>query len=246
MACSTFQEQMQVRLFGRPGDPVDDGELAEHVEACAECRAEWQRLQTLADAVCEWKANVPDIDVTDRVISAWRQHAERSKSNPAATWLRNQHASDAHTAMARPRICGSRQPLAASLAALAALVAFVALFDRPVTTSRPAGSDLIAVRDRHTMGSQVGMPSSPDVRTVVSDVGAAYLALVQDTAGVVNSATAMAVPDGFWSPPGTAESVPGMPWLEGVGRGWEPIQKTVGTMIDIFFRPPSADDPSQT
>lgn len=247
MSCDQIQEQMQQWLFEPQRRPARDAEWSQHLSDCPECLSEWHRLQTLADAIQVWRANLPRIDIADRVMSRAGQ-SEWSETTviPRRPAWADASGADADAGSITNPSRTSRSSLIASLAGLAALVVIVAVFDQPPNKHRPSGSATNVGRVQGVKPTAVASDASPDVRVVMAGVGSAYLALVQDTAGVVNSATAMALPVGFRSENGTADAVPGVPWLEGVGRGWEPIQKSVGNMIDTFLKPALADDPSQT
>lgn len=226
MSCSRIQEQMQSLLFEQRAASSAAAELNEHLADCPECQTEWQRLQTLAVAIQTWKASVPAIDITDRVV---------------AEIVRHQPASSNHSA-ART----SRRALFAALTGLAALLVVSTMLDRPSLTRRHTSVQSVTMSPHKESRASLEIAQGPDVRTFVSGVGSAYLAFVQDTAGVVNSATTMALPDSLRSTDASSNDASALPWLEGVGRGWEPIQKSVGTMIDTFLNPTPADDPSAT
>lgn len=246
MSCSDFQEQMQSLLFDQWRKDVGESALLEHVEECCECRAEWQRLQTLAEAVRAWKAAVPEIELTDRVVSAARQLHADTKTAAVRDHLSEPSDLRPYSAVQGHFAKSSRRALMASLAGLAALVMLVTVFDQPEPRSPTSHSIPSVTHEQNRQPFATEAASSPDVRTLVSGVGSAYLSVVQETAGVVNSATAMALPRGFRSADSAPDDVPGVQWLEGVGRGWEPIQKSVGTMLDTFLKPAPADDPSRT
>ena len=226
MSCSQIQKQMQSLLFEQRRMSSTDAELNEHLAGCPECQAEWQRLQTLAVAIHDWRASVPAIDIADRIVTEIvRQQPARSNSSGART---------------------SRRALFAALTGLAALLVVSTRLDRPSSPRPQTNVQSAAKSPRNEPSAALEFAQGPDVRTFVSGVGSAYLAFVQDTAGVVNSATTMALPDSLRTADAGSNDASALPWLEGVGRGWEPIQKSVGTMIDTFLNPTPADDPSAT
>jgi hypothetical protein len=244
---------MQSLLLEQRRTSSTDAELNEHLAGCPECQAEWQRLQTLAVAIHDWKASVPTIDIADRVVAEIVRHqsfgndaAASRESRPLLRGGSLPVSIGSHASSNNSGAKTSRRALFAALTGLAALLAVTAMLDRPSPPPRHTDTKSIAKSPRNEPHATLEVAQGPDVRTFVSGVGSAYLAFVQDTAGVVNSATTMALPDSLRSAEGSSNDASALPWLEGVGRGWEPIQKSVGTMIDTFLNPTPADDPSAT
>jgi hypothetical protein len=253
MSCSQIQKQMQSLLFEQRRMSSTDAELNEHLAGCPECQAEWQRLQTLAVAIQDWKASVPAIDIADRIVTEIvRQQPfgnDAAANRESRPLLRGGSLPVSIGSLASSNSSGartSRRALFAALTGLAALLVVSTRLDRPSPPRRHTNVQSVAKTPRIEPRATLEIAQGPDVRTFVSGVGSAYLAFVQDTAGVVNSATTMALPDSLRTAEGSSNDASALPWLEGVGRGWEPIQKSVGTMIDTFLNPTPADDPSAT
>ncbi|MBI5757780.1 MAG: hypothetical protein HZA46_04605 [Planctomycetales bacterium] len=253
MSCSQIQKQMQSLLFEQRRMNSTDTELNDHLAGCSECQAEWQRLQTLAVAIHDWRASVPAIDIADRVVAEIVRHQPFGNDAAANRELRPllrggslPVSTGSHAGLSSSGARTSRRALFAALTGLAALLGVTAMLDRPSPPQRHPDVQSVANSSRSEPRAALEIAQGPDVRTFVSGVGSAYLAFVQDTAGVVNSATTLALPDSLRSTDAASNDASALPWLEGVGRGWEPIQKSVGTMIDTFLNPTPADDPSAT
>ena len=88
MTCIDFQNQLQAMIESRV---MDDREaLASHAESCKSCRETWEQHAILEAVIPAWKAQVPQVDLADKVMLSLlsrtgtvQQHAATSSNNTA-------------------------------------------------------------------------------------------------------------------------------------------------------------------
>src|SRR5438552_3102078 len=88
MNCADFEE----RLHEQFGDSClsEAPDLLEHTLHCPACRATYERFRLLTDCIGPWRGQVPDIDLTDAVLSAHAVasviHSQRENIARTSTW----------------------------------------------------------------------------------------------------------------------------------------------------------------
>ena len=77
MNCSQFRSKLQSLVEQRSSlNAADDG-LRDHLSTCgrSECRQAWHELCLLDQAIRDWSAGFPELDLCERVVSELRSSA---------------------------------------------------------------------------------------------------------------------------------------------------------------------------
>ena len=173
MNCSEFEKLLESHLDFTPCEELDAAQR--HAQGCAKCRALWESITVLHEAIPVWKTAVPDVDLVARVF-------DRAAS-PSEDMFTAQPATPA--TVPTKRVDSALAVMVACLAAVALLLFL------PKDQDDEAPTVPIRVVDNET-----SIPQPLDV--LVKEAGGACLDLAQ---GAVASVTEIAVPaDDLWQP----------------------------------------------
>lgn len=76
MNCHAYRNHFTQASFQRtPLSKENDSDLAAHREACADCRRWTTEQHRLDEIITHWAADIPSIELTDRIVNAFR-HSE--------------------------------------------------------------------------------------------------------------------------------------------------------------------------
>jgi hypothetical protein len=84
LTCSEFDRLLFERTAERP---AADERLHAHAAACERCAVVWNEERALDAAIAAWMTDVPETDLTDRVLAGWRDEraAVSSPESPSKT-----------------------------------------------------------------------------------------------------------------------------------------------------------------
>jgi hypothetical protein len=143
LTCSEFDRLLIEQAAERNGG---DERLHAHAASCRRCAEIWNEDRALDTAIEAWKADVPDADLSERVLARWRQERE-SMLAPAPRRERAPAQGRRHFAL-----------LAA--AAAAGLILAVALFSQD---SRRTGFDQVTGSHPRAGNAVANQPNPPAV-----------------------------------------------------------------------------------
>lgn len=175
MNCTQFQQQLEAAVDNR--QLAQSPELSEHTTTCFSCRELWDEYLLLETAIAQWRGTRLDLDLTDRVLAAYR--AERATA-PVAIMTSNQTTtpppSESQVTLVRvPTPASGTRWWPMLIPAIAALaLAVMVLISRE-------GS-----RERQVVQPDI-KPSMPpeelaDLSEIVDDAKSAWLGLARSTA----------------------------------------------------------------
>lgn len=197
MTCDEFELRLDEALDRR--EPLSAAEFAPHMAKCSACQRAFEGAKLLSEAIVASRANLPRIDLADRVLE-WKQAEVRPQS--VDPW-------------ASRRV--SFRITAAAVTAVAMLVILGLQFARqppaqpPVARTTPAPRVVEGPRVAQTPVPREE-PPQVEVDELVETAKTAYLALAQDAAHTLRDAAAVIVPDKASVP--TLDSLPKAPKME--------------------------------
>jgi hypothetical protein len=278
MNCAEFEDRLnedfdasQKPRGGRLGT-VLSADLAEHAGECETCRGLSERLQLLADCLGVWRDQIPEIDLTEAVMSAHRRPSTEAERGPAAdSPVAVGILSAGSRRRALPRL-GSpglssrvvrRRAVWLAMGSLVAIAAFALLVPGlglvgpqsvpgPHMAVKPAGqnqdsaiaprSDAIAARSNEQVKD-----GADSVDPVLDQAQIAYRDLAQKAAGALDEVAMFVRP---LSSESRARAEPGgekgTGWIDGLQHQLKPIGRSLDDAFDFLWQAGESADPSKT
>jgi hypothetical protein len=155
MNCTTCKSELPDLLFDPGADPASGQhiQLRAHLDACAECRAEFAALQHTFDLLDAWKAPDPSPYFDQKLAVLLREE----QAKPAAGWLERLHTRLLFNTgrQFRPMLAGA---LALAVVAGGGTFAGVSLLSHPApipaTATASATVDDLQILDRNAQAIQ--------------------------------------------------------------------------------------------
>lgn len=170
MNCEKFQHAIDAAAERR--EQLDLTDYGEHLASCGNCRAVWNRYQTLAAAIHTARAQQVQVDWTDQLLpSILESQPAEAAVDPTVLPVR------------APQLAERTSPLP-SLVAVAALAVVIAVAIRAQLPGR-FGSD--AVQERGIVAqAEIGeQDAEPDLPTIIEHAQSAYSVLAADAVACV-------------------------------------------------------------
>jgi hypothetical protein len=271
MNCAEFEDRLnehfdasQKPRGGRLGTGASV-DLAEHVGECETCRALYERFQLLADCLCVWREQIPEVELTEAVIAAHRLPSTAGGPVPVAQSPAASGIPIARSARHALALSGSaglgasavrRRALWLAAASLAAIAAFALLIPRmgrivPKSVLRP---DVARAHDGRTEDSAIAATSDEQVNDsaktldpVFDQAQVAYHDLAQKAAGALDEVAMFVRPlSSETRPQGEPGSEKGTGWIDGLQHQLKPIGRSLDDAFDFLWQAGESADPSKT
>jgi len=247
LPCTEFDRRLEAAIEERR---LPEAALREHAAGCERCRAAWEQYALLDEAITAWRAGVPDVDLTDSVLS--RLAFDSQTTAPAATvaavhsrrrarWIAVASASAAALLVAlllsplarvndAPEVAGNQPVLPAT---------------GPANSSTPEAAEplapVVAVRPAVDENDD-----DTELTLLVRDAGSAYLGLANGAAEAVAQgamllpAVALVSGDGV-----TVDEAPAS-WVDQFRRDLTPIGRNIENALEFLFDAVPAEPPPAT
>jgi hypothetical protein len=271
MNCTEFEDRLNERFDasqkprgGRLGTGAS-ADLAEHVGECETCRALYERCQLLADCLCVWREQIPEVDLTEAVMSAHRLQSTaggpmRAAQSPAAGGTPSARPACRDLALSGSSGLGARVVrrralwlAAASLAAIAAFALLIPRLGRVGPQSVP-GPDVARARDSQNQDSAIAARSDKQVKNradpvdpVLDQAQVAYRDFAQKAAGALDEVAMFVRPlSSETRPHAEPGSEKGSGWIDGLQHQLKPIGRSLDDAFDFLWQAGESADPSKT
>ena len=216
MSCTEFEQSLKQAVETRSEHELRD--LRDHAAACPICRPLWQRFTLLQQAIPLWKAQVPDVDLSDSVILRVAAGQPAAASRPARS---------------------SRLRWAVALTTAAAVCALAVILwpapeNRQVVES-PQPPVVEPQQDDTPLEPVVAM--QPAHEGAVRKGGDAIMVLAENAAGAVVKTPMFLPPASALSAgdTGQTDEAPASSWLAEWSQDLQPIGREVGNAMNFLL-----------
>jgi hypothetical protein len=281
MNCTEFEDGLH-DLLDAPRRPQAaraglslPAEMSTHVRSCEACRHLADRFQLLAEAIADWREQIPEVDLTEAVLAARRvpspevrtlpaggTSARRSRSRAASGDRAQERAGRAdRSGRSRPRpfVRGGLWLVAAGLTAIVAVAVFFPRSDQPVSPDQPplvaktndgppADTELRALAKATDTASEDDLEARADVPAAEAGPAAVpYVDLAQKAAGALDDMAGF-----MMAPRATGQTDPGAPgepgagWIDGLQHQLKPISRSLDHAFDFLWQAGQSADRSRT
>ncbi|MDA0833730.1 MAG: hypothetical protein O2955_05225 [Planctomycetota bacterium] len=191
MNCLEFKTVLQSAIETRQL-PDEEG-LVIHRRQCAACQHDWNEYLLLAQAVASWKESIPEVDLTDSIVSRWLLETTGPVqfASPASSSEELAIASTQHVVLAPDSRVFQRRSVDRIRARQVfwipgglLLLFFLLIWREPSSTER---SRLLTTASNKTNGSTVE-PPLPELDSLLKDVESGYWVLANSAASTVSGA----------------------------------------------------------
>lgn len=243
MNCHEFARDLKDAIESHGPTANEVAAYAHHAENCdtAQCKLLWEETELLLCATSAWQADVPIVDLTDRVVaelrSSWSASPQPSFPPLQASYgvARELKTTDQPTAR-------KSSPFPSKWITLASLVAAVLLLVPLLTLSQPGGTELAnssPVVPQDAEASPVDNRRIEEEAIVVADraprrrLEATYAVMPLSATEFVTDAVVLVVP-GDLSDSEDETSRPRI-WADRLARQWEPIGRGLSSAFDALM-----------
>jgi hypothetical protein len=264
MNCLEFEMRLHEQFT--PGQLEEGAEVVEHARRCPACRETLEKFRILSECLPAWREQVPDVDLTDAVVSAHELHEKRPLTRstglvamPASLRFGQSRYSQSTVSagiVARsPLPVRFRRQRAVWLAAVAAvgLLLVAIYFSRPASDSPPSvtQSPAAQVPDAGSNNSPVNLTGqerevSADDRAAALPEGAGevYYDLAQKAAGALGEVTVFVMPVSSPQTMTPRNEHPDRPtdWIGGLQHQLRPIGRSLDDAFDFLWQAGEAAD----
>jgi hypothetical protein len=260
MNCADFETRLHdgfgsSRLTGS----VD---LAEHARDCGACRAVWEKYRLLADGVGAWREQVPEVDLTDAVISAFHAEANAPLGRDAGAPVVMPSASTDNRRRrwetASPRAwLRSPRTVSTGLGSFAAILVVAMLLrglgDAP--PERDANSQVAAIpagasiEPARIVQREPKEPAAEDPVPLPEPPQSAYYDLAQMAAGALGEMSTLVMPGALPPRPPSeprSDAAADAGWIDGLEHQLRPIGRSLDKAFDFLWQAGESADSSQT
>lgn len=225
MNCHEFQNWLETAAEQRLSATTEAA--VSHARTCAndKCRVAWEHSLLLERALAGWRHVRPPIDVTNRIIRAWRTglpgdpHVETVPSRSTGTPMPT----------ARP---ATRMWPAITVAAVlcAALLSLMVTRPTPVAITPPQGNT-VAVESAAPVEDEPNVTAA-SADPVLQDMGRSYVGLVQNATYAVTDVVVLT----FGGGESLEQPSPAVHWVDRWREELGPVRSEVDDAWDEFFK----------
>eukprot|EP00913_Durusdinium_trenchii_P023425 g22003.t1 len=229
MNCSEFEQAHTVATATR-AEPLPSA-LREHADVCERCAALVAEDAVLARALPAWLSDLPAVDLTEMVLSRWRD--EHSESSASESKLVKPAASPRLVASAPERDQRSSARFAVlTIALTVCLLAIVPLVLSKSSPVRGPSADVagtVAGLNTDATHPKPGVEEpAPEIDGLVRNVGSAYMGLASDVGTTLSDAAGMIPSVDFRPSIDGADTGPELPPNPVSTREWTNDFKPIG------------------
>jgi hypothetical protein len=230
-------------------------DLVEHARDCGACRAVWEKYRLLADGVAAWREQVPEVDLTEAVISAFHAEANAPRGRDALAPVVMPRASTDSTR--RRWETASPRTVCMGLGSLVAILVVAMLLRGPgdAPPERDANPQVAAVPAATSIepaAAVQGAPKEPAAEDRVplsKPPQSAYYDLAQMAAGALGEMSTLVMPGAVPPRPPSeprSDASADTGWIDGLEHQLRPIGRSLDKAFDFLWQAGESADSSQT
>jgi hypothetical protein len=236
MNCSEFQQRLEQSVEGHGPTPGEQAALAEHLASCPaqECGRLWAEAALLTGAVRCWRDEVPDIDLSDRVLDGLREAVDVERALQSAPPLEARYALVRQPAPPRPAESPGGWWISLATLAAALLLVLSVLTLRGPGTPELASSGAVPEQDDIAADS-LALQDQPPTPILESRgrLAGTYAAMPLSATQFLTDAVVLVIPADLSDPEEEPASTDF--WADRLGKHWAPIGRELNRSLEVLI-----------